>query len=73
MPTLTDLPVDLIVIHVMQDLSAPDLLRLSQVNRSLERLVSKDSLWKLQCRRDFESDDLNLDVVHSIIHTGTLS
>ena len=73
MPALTDLPVDLMIIRVMQDLLAPDLLRLSQVNRSLEHLVSKVSLWKLQCRRDFESDDLNLDLVHSIIHTGTLS
>lgn len=50
---ITDLPVELLLDHLLPALALRDLLSLTRTNKSLASVCQDDILWKLKLKRDF--------------------
>ncbi|KIO32011.1 hypothetical protein M407DRAFT_67253 [Tulasnella calospora MUT 4182] len=50
---LTDLPVELLLDHVLPALDLPSLLALAQTSKFFSALCSDDTFWRLKLRRDY--------------------
>ncbi|KAG9006088.1 hypothetical protein FRB94_000993 [Tulasnella sp. JGI-2019a] len=50
---ITDLPVELLLDHLLPTLAIPDLLALTRTNRFIASVCNDDILWKLRLKRDF--------------------
>jgi SCF-associated factor 1 len=53
MPSLLDLPVDVLLDNVLPSIPVPDLLNLASTNRFFAILCADDTFWKRKLEADF--------------------
>ena len=51
--SLSDLPVELLLDHLLPTLDVKDLLALGTTNRNFAELCNDETFWKLKCKQDF--------------------
>ena len=53
MPSLSDVPVDVLLDNILPSIPVPDLLRLASTNRFFAILGADDTFWKRKLQDDF--------------------
>ena len=58
MPSLTDIPIEVLLDNLLTLLSIKDLLSLTQVSRDFALLCSDDTFWKRKVEKDYNFSDI---------------
>ena len=53
MPSLSDIPVEVLLDNFLPTLEVKDLLSLGSASKAFHEIVTDDTFWKLKCDRDF--------------------
>ncbi len=53
MPSLFDIPVEVLLDNFLPVLDVKDLLSLGRTSKAFQAIITDDTFWKLKCDRDF--------------------